>query len=89
MRDQLGGPCTSLAYPYGDVDERVVAATAAAGYRAAAALSARLNSHDPLCWPRIGVYQVDDGLRFRLKVSPAVLALRRTAVWERLARARR
>lgn len=86
---QLGIECTSLAYPYGDVDERVVAATARAGYRAAAALPTRLDSRDPLCWPRVGVYRVDDALRFRLKVSPAFLRLRRLAAWERLARARR
>ncbi len=46
--EQLGIECTSLAYPYGDVDERVVAATARAGYRAAAALPTRLDSRDPL-----------------------------------------
>ncbi|HEX4563408.1 MAG TPA: polysaccharide deacetylase family protein, partial [Solirubrobacteraceae bacterium] len=34
----MGADCTSLAYPYGDVDARVVAACARAGYRAAAAL---------------------------------------------------
>jgi peptidoglycan/xylan/chitin deacetylase (PgdA/CDA1 family) len=85
----LGVDCTSLAYPYGDVDGRVVAAAARAGYRAAAALPSRLDSRDPLCWPRVGVYQVDDGLRFRLKVSPALLALRRSPAWERLPRPRR
>jgi peptidoglycan/xylan/chitin deacetylase (PgdA/CDA1 family) len=85
----IGAACTSLAYPYGDVDQRVVAAAARAGYRAGAALPRRLDSRDPLCWPRVGIYQVDDGLRFRLKVSPALRALRRSAAWERLARASR
>jgi peptidoglycan/xylan/chitin deacetylase (PgdA/CDA1 family) len=80
----LTATCTSLAYPYGDVDGRVVAAAARAGYRAAAAMPSHLRSHDPLCWPRVGVYQADGGLRFRLKVSPALLRLRRSAAWERL-----
>lgn len=85
----VGASCTSLAYPYGDVDARVVAATAKAGYRAAAALPSRLDSRDPLCWPRVGVYRVDDDLRFRLKLSPAMLYLRRSRAWDWLARARR
>jgi peptidoglycan/xylan/chitin deacetylase (PgdA/CDA1 family) len=74
--ERLGGPCTTLAYPYGDVDARVVAAAAAAGYRAAASLPGRMGSRDALDWPRIGVYFVDHDRRFRLKVSPAVRRLR-------------
>jgi peptidoglycan/xylan/chitin deacetylase (PgdA/CDA1 family) len=81
----LAGPCTSLAYPYGDVDARVVAAAARVGYSAAAALPRRLHSRDVLEWPRVGVYRVDDDLRFRLKVSPAIRRLRRSEAWERLA----
>jgi len=73
----LGGPCTSLAYPYGDVDARVVAATARAGYRAAAALpEGRLGSRNALMWPRIGIYRLDGDLRFRLKISPMIRRLR-------------
>ncbi len=82
-------PCTSLAYPYGDVDGRVVAATAQAGYAVAAALPHRLDGAEPLCWPRIGVYHVDGELRFRLKVSPSLLRLRRSAAWDSLSAARR
>jgi peptidoglycan/xylan/chitin deacetylase (PgdA/CDA1 family) len=70
-------PCTSLAYPYGDVDHRVAAATARAGYRAAGSLPERwLRGRAPFQWPRIGIYHVDDGLRYRMKVSPAIRRLR-------------
>jgi peptidoglycan/xylan/chitin deacetylase (PgdA/CDA1 family) len=79
--EHLAGPCTSLAYPYGDVDARVVAATARAGYSAAAGLPQRLHSPDALNWPRIGIYCPDDDFRFRLKVSPAARRLRRSAAW--------
>jgi peptidoglycan/xylan/chitin deacetylase (PgdA/CDA1 family) len=73
----ISEPCRSLAYPYGDVDARVVAATARAGYAAAAALpEGQLGARSVLAWPRIGIYHVDDGLRYRLKVSRAVRALR-------------
>ncbi len=78
----LDRSCASLAYPYGDVDGGVVAATARAGYTAAAALPARTCSREPLQWPRIGVYRVDDDLRFRLKVSPLVRRLRDSPTWD-------
>jgi peptidoglycan/xylan/chitin deacetylase (PgdA/CDA1 family) len=72
----MGRPCRSIAYPYGDVDARVLAATRAAGYEVAAALPKRHGSRDPLDWPRVGVYNVDDLRRFKLKVSPLVRRLR-------------
>jgi peptidoglycan/xylan/chitin deacetylase (PgdA/CDA1 family) len=71
-----GRPCRSIAYPYGDVDRRVVAAARTAGYEAGASLPARLGPADPLDWPRVGVYQVDRLWRFRLKASPRVRRLR-------------
>jgi peptidoglycan/xylan/chitin deacetylase (PgdA/CDA1 family) len=85
----LDGPCTSIAYPYGDLDDRVVAATAEAGYSVAAAMPRRLQSREPLEWPRIGVYRRDQDARFRLKVSPTVAQLRRTSAWSPLDRVRR
>ena len=70
------GACDSIAYPYGDVDERVVSATRSAGYRRAAALPARPHAPRELEWPRVGVFHADDLRRFRLKTSGAVRALR-------------
>jgi len=72
----LGAPCESVAYPYGDVDERVLAAAAAAGYRHGAGLPPRWRLPRPLDYPRTGVYRTDDLRRFRLKVSRAVRAAR-------------
>jgi peptidoglycan/xylan/chitin deacetylase (PgdA/CDA1 family) len=82
------GSCASLAYPYGDVDARVVAAAARAGYRAAAAMPSRLCSYEKLKWTRVGVYHADGALRFRLKVSPTMLRLRRSRAWSPLDRLR-
>jgi len=69
----LGVPCTSLAYPYGECDDRVAAAARRAGYSAAATLSSTLgptNGHqDPMRVERVGVYQHDDPLRLRLKTA--------------------
>jgi peptidoglycan/xylan/chitin deacetylase (PgdA/CDA1 family) len=79
--DRMGRPCTTIAYPYGDYDERVVAAAGAAGYAAAGTLPARLHSERPLAWPRVGIYRGDDERRFRLKVSRVMRRLRGSRFW--------
>jgi peptidoglycan/xylan/chitin deacetylase (PgdA/CDA1 family) len=71
---QLGRPCRTIAYPDGDVDARVAAATVAAGYEAAAALPSGMRAarsgprHE---YPRVGVYHKDGVARFRLKLALA------------------
>lgn len=79
---ELGVPCSSFAYPYGDSDPRVIAAAERAGYTAAGALKSKLERGDPLHFPRIGVYRVDDHLRFSLKVSRSLRLLRGSPPWE-------
>ena len=75
------GECDSIAFPYGDHDDRVVEATAAAGYSAAATLPAGYPRPTPLRWPRIGVYHADGERSFRLKASPKVRKLRGSPLW--------
>jgi peptidoglycan/xylan/chitin deacetylase (PgdA/CDA1 family) len=75
------GRCPTLAYPYGDHDERVVAAAGAAGYAAAGTLPARLHAERPLAWPRVGVYHTDDERRFRFKVARPMRRLRSSRLW--------
>lgn len=91
LRVALGISCSSLAYPFGAHDDRVVAATREAGYETAVTLPRRLPP-----WPRaghgdahlrlsrIGIYRVDDMARFRLKVAGPMRALRSTPLWEAL-----
>ncbi len=81
--DKLGRACGSLAYPYGDHDGRVVAATAGAGYSFAGTLPARLHPLEPLRVPRVGIYNVDERVRFRLKTSPILRRLRAGRAWPR------
>jgi len=50
--DRIGVPCRTLAYPHGDVDERVVDAARVAGYAAAASLDSWSRRPDPMRWPR-------------------------------------
>ncbi len=78
----LGRPCMTIAYPYGDYDERVTAAAGRAGYQAACTLPARFHAAQPLEWPRVGVYHADDDRRFRLKVSPTLRRLRASRAWD-------
>jgi len=70
-------PCTSIAYPYGDVDQRVAHAAGRAGYVAGATLPARWHEPTALLWPRVGIYHPDDDRRFGLKTSRVVRRLRR------------
>ena len=44
IEERIDGPCTSLAFPYGDFDAKVVAATRAAGFTAAGGLAGRVAS---------------------------------------------
>jgi peptidoglycan/xylan/chitin deacetylase (PgdA/CDA1 family) len=80
----LGRPCRSIAYPYGDVDQRVVAAAGQAGYLTGGALRRHLESTpSALDWPRIGVYRGDSLARFGVKTSVAVRRLRSVSLSRR------
>ena len=74
---QIGRPCGSVAYPFGDATQRILAAAEAAGYEAGAGLFQRaLAAPDRLEWPRVGVWHDDHDWRFRLKTSAAVSVMR-------------
>ncbi len=89
LEQALGGPCESLAYPYGDHDDRVVAAAGRAGYRFAFTLPERLAPAGPLRWPRIGIYGGDSPRTYRLKVSRGIRRARASRAWGGVAAARR
>lgn len=84
---ELGRACPSVAYPYGDVDDRVIAAARATGYRTGAALPDRHHAADPLRWPRVGVYFSDDDGRFARQQSRGLRLLQRTPAWTPVRRA--
>jgi peptidoglycan/xylan/chitin deacetylase (PgdA/CDA1 family) len=68
----LDRPCETIAYPYGDVDDRVADRARAAGYAAGAALPEPFERLGSYRWPRTGIYHRDRWWRFRLKVNPVV-----------------
>lgn len=78
---QLGRPCETIAYPYGDLDLRVEEAAMRAGYAGAAALAPRPGRPPAFCWPRTGVYQIDNRRSFEIKTSRTVRRLQRTRSW--------
>jgi peptidoglycan/xylan/chitin deacetylase (PgdA/CDA1 family) len=65
---ETGIPCRTLAYPFGEADQRVIRAAREAGYVAAVTM-ARIRARGPLAVPRVGVYSHDNRGRFALKVS--------------------
>jgi peptidoglycan/xylan/chitin deacetylase (PgdA/CDA1 family) len=85
---RMGVTCESLAYPYGDVDARVIAAAGAAGFTYAATMKASIPAPEPLYWPRVGIYHRDLAWRWRLKLSPRMVRLRKSRLGEALDRAR-
>lgn len=73
---ELGVPCRTIAYPFGEADSRVRSSTRAAGYEAAAGLSTDLGDASLFYWPRVGIYKRDGRAGFRLKVWRAIRLLR-------------
>jgi peptidoglycan/xylan/chitin deacetylase (PgdA/CDA1 family) len=84
LEQELGAPCRSLAYPFGEADERVVAAAREAGYDAAGGLPTSFRHAAALTWPRTGIWRDDGSLTFRIKVAQPVLALQRTPAFRAL-----
>jgi len=81
----IGTTCQSIAFPYGDCDERVIEASRKAGYSAVATIPWRLERSGRFVWPRTGIFHDDSKRVFRLKVSPAVRRLRASRMSSRLA----
>jgi peptidoglycan/xylan/chitin deacetylase (PgdA/CDA1 family) len=80
-RAMLDVHCDTIAYPFGDVNDRVVKFAREAGYVAGATLPRRLAGLGPYRVPRVGIYRDDRWWRFRLKLNPAVRRARRSAAW--------
>jgi peptidoglycan/xylan/chitin deacetylase (PgdA/CDA1 family) len=66
---RIGSPVTAIAYPYGDLDDRVQELTRHAGYDAAAALAWPSSTSSLYSYPRVGVYKKDSGPRFHFKLA--------------------
>lgn len=89
IEDELGRPCTLLAYPYGENDDRVREGARRAGYAAAFALRETFSPPDTFALPRVDLYRKDTPLRARLKttllprIPPGVTKLRRGRMRQR------
>jgi peptidoglycan/xylan/chitin deacetylase (PgdA/CDA1 family) len=87
--DRVGGECRSISYPYGELDDRVLAAARRAGYVAGAGLAGRYRRSNPLAVPRVAVARRDDAPRFAIKTSRPFALFRSTRAWDILDRPRR
>lgn len=83
---RLGQPCRSIAYPYGEADDRVAAIAKEVGYVTGAYLAHSLARRGPHLWPRVGIWQHDSELRFRLKISPLTRSARASRLWPKVSR---
>jgi peptidoglycan/xylan/chitin deacetylase (PgdA/CDA1 family) len=82
----LGYPLATVAYPYGDADERVAAFAERAGYEAGAGLASDLRLLGRYRYPRIGIYHRDRAWRFRVKTTPVIRRARASRGWGTLKR---
>jgi peptidoglycan/xylan/chitin deacetylase (PgdA/CDA1 family) len=70
LEDLLDSEVTCFAYPFGNVDNRVRAAVADAGYKLGMTMRPGFNTwSDPLCLKRINVSESDTFIDFFLKVK--------------------
>lgn len=79
--EQLGEPTRSIAYPYGNHDDRVVAAAAAAGYETACTVPHRFEPFEAssLRFARIDVTRTESPRAFRLRTAARSRRARTTA----------
>lgn len=88
IEDHVGRPARFLAYPFGEEDGRVRAATRAAGYAGAFAAPGTSLRFDPFRIPRTGLWRDEDPARQRLKVRFPVRVATQLARNARTARRR-
>jgi peptidoglycan/xylan/chitin deacetylase (PgdA/CDA1 family) len=89
IESRLRGRCTSVAYPYGEVDGRVQSAGRRAGYTAGAAQTWRLRRGGRLAWPRVAGVRGESIEHWRQRVGPLTRWLVGTAVGDRVLAAER
>jgi peptidoglycan/xylan/chitin deacetylase (PgdA/CDA1 family) len=83
------GSCRGISYPWGELDERVIAAARRAGYAYGAGLAGRFVRGDAMRVPRVAVDGMDGRIRFGLKTSATFFAVRASSVWTWLEAVRR
>jgi peptidoglycan/xylan/chitin deacetylase (PgdA/CDA1 family) len=83
IRARVGGGET-VAYPFGHADSRVAMAAAHAGYAAGCILDPVYRVDEQYRRARVGMSRLDVGLRLAAKLSPRVLAFRRSYLGRRL-----
>jgi peptidoglycan/xylan/chitin deacetylase (PgdA/CDA1 family) len=81
LEERLGVRCESIAYPYGEYNAAVVAATREAGYSAGGGLAGQVSDPGMMLCPRVGIYKKDSMPRFRAKTSPRFRHLQTTRFW--------
>ena len=80
IEEEIGQPCISFCYPYGDLDERVVCAVERAGYKTACTSDRR--PVGPMTVPRLRIHHDDNKVVFRMKTSVPMRRIRQSTIWQ-------
>ena len=83
------GSCRGISYPWGELNDRVVAAARRAGYVHGSGLAGRFVRGDAMRVPRVAVDRNDSAARFGLKTSTAFFVVRTSVAWTWLDAVRR
>ena len=83
------GSCRGISYPWGELDDRVVAAARRAGYAYGSGLAGRFARGDVMRVPRVAIDRMDGPARFGLKTSAAFFVVRTSIAWTWLDAVRR
>jgi peptidoglycan/xylan/chitin deacetylase (PgdA/CDA1 family) len=81
IEHRIGERCRSIAYPYGDVDDRVAGAAKASGYEAGAAVLPVRHGHDRLRFPRVLISSSESEALQRLHQRRPVRWLQSSPIW--------
>jgi peptidoglycan/xylan/chitin deacetylase (PgdA/CDA1 family)/predicted ATP-grasp superfamily ATP-dependent carboligase len=77
------GSCSSISYPWGEVDDRIIALARRAGYANGSGLIGGRDG-DPFAVPRFAIGAGDGTIAYALKTSAAVWRYRGTLPWRAL-----
>ena len=87
IEEQLGS-CSSISYPWGELDDRIITLARRAGYTSGSGLIGGRDG-DPFAVPRFAIAARDGSIAYALKTSAAVWRYRGTLPWRALDQVRR
>jgi O-antigen/teichoic acid export membrane protein/peptidoglycan/xylan/chitin deacetylase (PgdA/CDA1 family) len=82
------GRCSTISYPFGELDRRVMKAARRAGYERGTGLAGPFRLREEMALPRVAISRKDGPARFALKTSRPFWIARATPAWTLVERLR-